>query len=78
VPTVLRDGPYRVYFVSHDLPEPPHVHVDRDDMSAKFWLDPVALTRNLGYSPRELRKLESLVTEHRLEFMEAWNEFFSS
>jgi hypothetical protein len=67
-----------VYFVSHDLPEPPHVHVDRDDMSAKFWLDPVALARNLGYSPRELRKLDVLVTEHRIEFLEAWHEFFSS
>lgn len=36
MPTVLREGPYRVYFVSHDLREPPHVHVDRDDCSAKF------------------------------------------
>jgi hypothetical protein len=35
-PVVLRSGPYRVYFVSHDLNEPPHVHVDRDDLSAKF------------------------------------------
>jgi hypothetical protein len=52
--------------------------VDRDDMSAKFWLDPVALARNLGYSPRELRKLDVLVTEHRIEFLEAWHEFFSS
>src|SRR6266571_6095600 len=37
MPTVLRRGPYRIYFVSHDLNEPPHVHVDRDDQSAKFW-----------------------------------------
>jgi Protein of unknown function (DUF2442)/Domain of unknown function (DUF4160) len=35
VPTVLRSGPYRIYFVSHDLHEPPHVHVDRDDDSAR-------------------------------------------
>jgi hypothetical protein len=52
-PTVLRSGPYRFYFVSHDLHEPPHVHVDRDAYSAKFWLDPVALAYNLGYPPRE-------------------------
>jgi len=36
MPTVLRSGPYRVYFVSHNLNEPPHVQVDRDDQSAKF------------------------------------------
>jgi hypothetical protein len=40
-----------VYFHSHEPNEPPHVHVDRDDQSAKFWLAPVALARNLGFSP---------------------------
>jgi hypothetical protein len=42
-PAVLRSGPYRFYFVSHDLHEPAHVHVDRDAYSAKFWINPVAL-----------------------------------
>ncbi len=42
--TVLRIGPYRFYFYSHDLiNEPPHVRVDRDDLSAKFWLDAIPL-----------------------------------
>jgi hypothetical protein len=40
-----------MYFHSHKPNEPPHVHVDRDDQSAKFWLDPVALARNLGFGP---------------------------
>jgi len=52
MPTVLR-SPYRFYFVSHDLHEPPHVHVDRDDDSAKFWLAPVALASNLGFTTVE-------------------------
>lgn len=39
MPTVARIGPYRVYFVSHDMNEPPHVHVDREAYSAKFWLE---------------------------------------
>jgi hypothetical protein len=47
-------GPYRVNFHSHEPSEPPHVHVDRDDESAKFWLDPVALARNHGFGPVEL------------------------
>ena len=29
MPTVLRIGPYRVYFYSHEQNEPEHVHVDR-------------------------------------------------
>jgi uncharacterized protein DUF4160 len=77
-PAILRVGPYRFYFVSHDLREPPHVHVDREDLSAKFWLDPVALAYNLGYSPRELRRLEALTTEHHRELLEAWDGYFGT
>jgi hypothetical protein len=43
----MRSGPYRLYFYSHELNEPPHVHVDRDDQSAKVWLRPVGLAVNL-------------------------------
>ncbi|MGH2758625.1 MAG: DUF4160 domain-containing protein [Actinomycetota bacterium] len=42
-PPVLRSGPYRFFFYSGDRLEPPHVHVERDDDQAKFWLQPVAL-----------------------------------
>ncbi|MEX2531666.1 MAG: DUF4160 domain-containing protein [Gemmatimonadota bacterium] len=74
MPNVLRSGPYRFYFYSHEPNEPPHVHVDRDDLSAKFWLDPVELARNLGFRPHELNRLERLVQENREDFLEAWNE----
>ncbi len=77
MPTILRDGPYRLYFYSHDLVnEPPHVHVDRDELSAKFWLNPVMLARNLGFGPAELRKIERLVIEHGQELSEAWHAQF--
>lgn len=75
MPTVLRSGPYRIYFVSHDLDEPPQVH-DRDDQSAKFWLAPVALARNLGFTAVELRRVQKLVAEHEPRLLEAWNEYF--
>jgi hypothetical protein len=78
MPTVLRAGPYRFYFYSHEPNEPPHVHVDRDDLSAKFWLEPVSLARNLGFNARELRRLQSLTMEHRTELLEAWHEFFGA
>ena len=76
MPTVLKTGPYRVYFYSHEATEPPHVHVDRDHQTAKFWLEPVALARNLGYSARDLGKIERLVTEHKDVFLDSWNEYF--
>jgi hypothetical protein len=77
MPTILRSGPYRIYFVSHDLNEPPHVHVDRDDQSAKFWLAPFALARNLGFDAVELRRVHRLVAEHETQLLKAWNEYFN-
>lgn len=76
MPTIARIGPYRIYFVSHDIGEPRHVHVDRDAQSAKFWLEPVALARNLGFSAKELRSIERIVADHQMEFVNAWNEYF--
>lgn len=78
MPTVLREGPYRVYFYSHEPGEPPHVHVDRDDSSAKFWLEPVSLVVNLGFSARELRVIERLVMDHRERLLRAWHEYFGT
>jgi hypothetical protein len=76
MPTVLRSGPYRVYFFSHDTSEPPHVHVDRERFSAKFWLQPVSLARNLGFSAREPRKVQARVEKHQREQLEAWYGYF--
>jgi Domain of unknown function (DUF4160) len=76
MPVVLRSGPYRFYFYSHEPNEPPHVHIDRDDLSAKFWLNPVGLARNLGFGARELRRIERLVTENQVQLWEAWNGYF--
>jgi hypothetical protein len=75
MPTILRSGPYRVYFYSHEPNEPPHVHVDRDDLSAKFWLDPVALARNYGFSASELTRIERLIRENEDLLLRAWHGF---
>jgi hypothetical protein len=78
VPTALRSGPYRLYFTSHDLGEPPHVHVDREDSSAKFWLSPVSLAFDIGFGPKELRAVERLVRDNRVGLIKAWNEYFGT
>ena len=73
MPTVLRDGPYRFYFYSHEPNEPPHVHVDRESFSAKFWLEPVALARNLGFRAHELNQIERIVAANQSAFLEIWH-----
>lgn len=76
MPTIFRLGPYRFYFYSHEPNEPPHVHIDRDDISVKFWLKPVALAANIGFRPKELNKLQSMVEKHRVKLLEAWHGYF--
>jgi uncharacterized protein DUF4160 len=78
LPTVLRSGPYRFFFYSADRDEPPHVHVERDDFEAKFWLDPVRLERNHGFGRTELHRLQSLVEVNAALLLRGWREYFGN
>lgn len=78
MPTVLRSGPYRVHFYSHEANEPPHVHVERDDCSAKFWLAPVTLAANTGFSPFELGRIRAVLLVHQGDLLGAWYDYFES
>ena len=77
MPTVLRIGPFRFFFYSNEKGEPAHIHIQRDNSLAKFWLKPIALASSTRFSPTELRKLQQLVAENKDGFLEAWNECFS-
>jgi hypothetical protein len=74
-PTVGHIGPYRFFFYSNELGEPPHIHVRRDRAAAKFWLVPVALARSRRFGAHELAQIEAIVRDHRDQFLEAWNGF---
>jgi hypothetical protein len=78
MPAILRIGPYRFFFYSNEQGEPAHIHIQRERMAAKFWIQPVALASSTRFSAVELRKLEILVNEHRDHILEAWNEYFGS
>jgi Protein of unknown function (DUF2442)/Domain of unknown function (DUF4160) len=73
MPTALRIGPYRFYFYSYDCREPRHMHVDRENRSVKFWLDPdVALAANHGYSRREVREIERMMRDYLETLRNEW------
>jgi hypothetical protein len=76
MPTVLRSGPYRFFFFASDRDEPMHVHIERDDRIAKFWLDPIRLQSSGGFSRIEIARIERLLRDHRVALMEAWDEYF--
>lgn len=65
MPTVKEiPGPYRFFFYSFDCTEPRHVHIKCEKMICKFWLDPISLSQNHGYSPRELNRIRKLIETH--------------
>ena len=74
--TVLRIGPYRFFFYAGDRDEPPHVHVERERFTAKFWLDPVRLQRSGGFRSPEIIRIQGMVEENRERLLESWDEFF--
>ncbi len=76
MPTSLRIGPYRFFFYAGDRNEPAHAHVQRDDAEAKFWLAPVRLAWNRGFSAAELRRIERITEENETRLIEIWNDYF--
>lgn len=75
MPTIGKiPGPYRLFFYSFDCSEPRHVHVQRDRNLCKFWLEPLALASNDGFSARELNQIRSLVHSRLERILEAWDE----
>ena len=76
MPTILRQGPYRFFFYSADGNERMHVHVERDDKVAKFWLDSVQIQSNHGFLPPEISRIAKIIKEHQKEMVEKWNAYF--
>jgi hypothetical protein len=76
MPTVLRIGPYRFFFYAGDRNEPPHIHIERDENTAKFWLDPVRLQHSGGFGRTEISRVQGLVKENQERLLRSWDEYF--
>ena len=50
MPTVLILKGYRFFFVSLDRGEPVHIHIEKEDAYAKFWLKPIRLAISKGFN----------------------------
>jgi len=75
-PTVMRFGPYRLFFYSNEGSEPRHVPVQRERRLAKFWLDPVKLVSSNGFGSAELGRIQRIVESSVPELKKAWDEYF--
>jgi hypothetical protein len=77
MPTVLRSGPYRFFFYAGDRGEPPHIHIERDDNQAKFWLDPIRLQMSAGFTSKEINRIHRIVKENQAQLLRNWDEYFN-
>lgn len=80
MPVVFRENGYRFHFYSNegDPRESVHIHVNRAEFNAKFWLYPeVRMAYNYGFSGRQLADIEAIVTINRDRIEEAWNDHFA-
>jgi len=77
VPTVHREAGFVFYFYAEEGTEPPHVHADKGDGTAKFWLIPVRLAWTEGLKVNEVRHALRIAEQQQTKLLEAWNEFFA-
>jgi hypothetical protein len=75
MPTALIYGPNRFAFFAYDCDEPRHVHVTRDKSRAKFWLDPVELANNKGFSQKDLNEIERIIQDNLDDLRRKWDDF---
>jgi hypothetical protein len=79
MPTVFVEDGFRFFFYSNEGSprEPVHVHVEKGESEAKFWLRPeVNVAYNDGYDARTLRRIVVMVETNRERIERAWDEFF--
>ncbi len=78
MPTVFQEGQYTFIFFSSDKGEPPHIHVKQERRIAKFWIQPVVLSKNKGFAGHELNQIASIIAKNEKRILEAWHEHFDS
>ena len=78
MPTIFQDGPYRFFFYSGDRNEPLHVHIERDEKTAKVWLEPIRLQSSGGFLRSEISRILKVIEENREKMKEAWDDYFGN
>ena len=79
MPTLWVEDGFRFFFYSNEGSprEPVHVHVEKGDAEAKFWIWPeVRVAYNEGYDARTLRRLMGMVEAERGRIERGWHEYF--
>lgn len=77
MPVILRVDGFKFFFFANEGNEPMHIHVEKGEGAAKYWLKPVRLARNYGLKAFELSRARRIIEENERLIEEKWHEFSS-
>ncbi len=77
MPTILRIKGHRFFFYVNDH-LPMHIHIEKDNKTARFNLEPLELIRSRKFNASEIREVRKLVENNKGFFKQKWNEYFNN
>ncbi len=77
MPTVLFIDGYRFFFFSNERNEPIHFLIEKAEKYAKFWIEPLFVAINYGFTSKELREISEIIDKNEVLIKKKWNEYFS-
>ena len=77
MPTILIIKGYRFFFYSNEH-RPRHIHIEKDNKTAKFNLEPVELIKSSGMNSKELKEIRKLVEKNLKQLESKWDEYFNN
>ena len=79
MPTVFYYKGYRFFFYSNENNEPVHIHVEKAEASAKFWLEPgIEEVYSYGLNSKERKEIRGVIERRYNDIIDSWNDHFGS
>jgi hypothetical protein len=77
MPTILIKNGFRFFFYSNEH-LPIHVHIEKDNKTAKFNLENVELVKSRGFNAQDLKAIRIIISDNVEFFKDKWNEYFNN
>jgi hypothetical protein len=77
MPKVLEVNGYKFSFYSNENDEPAHVHINKGNGNAKYWLEPETIEEySYGFTARERRDIRNIIQNKYELLIVKWYEYF--
>ena len=76
MPTILLTKGYRFFFYINDH-TPPHIHIEKNRSTAKFFLKNAELAKSKRFNAKELSDIRNIIMENLELFKTKWDERFT-